>query len=104
MTGYRTLIWQPKKTCHGIEQEFIIAELGQMQTYCCLKKIKRTNSNNNEGRQICTRGRHTTQSCWYSCSAKALKAQIQQAKANWGSKFTHTLDLQTIATQMLSIV
>lgn len=38
MTEYGTLKWQPRKTCHGIEQEFIIAELGQMQTYCCLKK------------------------------------------------------------------
>ena len=62
-----------KKKCHGIEKEFIISELGQMQTYSCLKKIKETNSNNNEGRQICTQGRHTTQSCWYACFVKAVK-------------------------------
>ena len=62
-----------KKKCHGIEQEFIITELGQMQTYSCLKKIKETNSNNNEGRQTCTQGRLTTQSCWYACFVKAVK-------------------------------
>lgn len=75
MTGYRTRIWQLKKNCHGLEQECIIAEIGQMQTYF-KKKIRKTNSNNNEGRQICTQGRHTTQSRWYSCSVKAVKAQV----------------------------
>lgn len=51
MTGCGALVWQPKKTYPGIEQELIRRPHANI---LLLKKIKGTNSNNYEGRQICT--------------------------------------------------